>query len=849
MPDNIKRDPKIKMSFDEIPAEQVIGNDKGPSEKPIDTSTWTDTSGRPYSEDTDPRKIVIPEDQLGLTRGDTRVFDSQPGMGNVMDTMKEPDPDNVRTPGQAQADLEAGKVRAPSVEGISERHTEALADSAKVKARRAISANVQAFADMFQGMDESDPESNRKYDEEQTRRRLADEDWQTRAGLGTSSIINSVLQGIAGKYQEVRGGAPGRRVAKGDANPLINTSTSGESRTTAADEDAINDEMGRNKGRHDVTGFGPGGLEQENKERWSNPYSIRHWNRFLRDRVAQFKSRRRSVGVHYGMRGLIAASANHDARHPTDEQGVVQCGNSACVKGQLGAIKEHLARGGTSSTEALNTDLRNNFFTHHAEEAQAAMEASREIGYEKHKVRYDESFGDHSQPNHTAEQCPWRHPETGEPLDLVNSYGDKYQCNVHMGDPHPQTGKPMASDYSEIPLALTYTQTSTDEHGNKLRNLVTIHRPGHKEFLDNPAWSGPGQLEDRYNLMDMLTEHAKTMGERAKYITGGYGLTHSRLKKAVQAVLGNRRGFERETVNRQKTLTEEVPSHTGGIRNITKRDKDGNPIKIDNPQLDVVASGAVSYRAPGDEFGDIFADSSTGGTAQQERDYISALVDAGMRHFKGQKNKSQEIEDILTHSRRPESRLGKMASRLATAADTWKTGAEAVIKAHLNRSGVQAANASLAQFERSGNADQKLTGLSDTGFDAETRERPEETIAERAQGRISEELASQADQIAQHAGTVTGKNIRVVIPPAVSGGNRGSGVPGSMPIEEPRRIPSEVEEEPEAPMSEYTTTSAPRGPAPTVKTPEETEADIAAYKKQKAAQRKAAKNTPPATED
>jgi hypothetical protein len=829
-----------------IPEVPEVGTGAGRTENFEDTTPLLNQEGLPFDVGRDPMGSattaptgfeLLGETQASETRSGTHDFDAAAertlGKGrpnNVTDSLSEPNPDNTRTPEQAAAALSAGNVNITNVEGMSDRHTAAIAHDARTAKIGKIQSQIQAHADLFEGYDDMSQDDWNNAKRVLDDRRAEAEKSEQATGLGRSGVINAILKGY-GNYKQDTEGYANKKVAKGDRSPLVNVAIRNEDAATARDEDARNAEINRTKGRHDVTAMGPGALPKEDKQRWVTPYAIKNFQTYLGQRYTDFMNRREYVKKLYGRYGLEAAVRNHGAK--ADGTGLSQCGSADCVRNQKAILDE--ARLENTSPQELKSQIQNNFVFHHTNEAWAAMQKMQEMGHETHGTRYDESNLSTNQPTHTAEECP--HTQEDGTAGVVTDplTGNTHKCTNHISPDrvNPHTGKPVVSDFHQMPLGLTYATTLAD--GSK--GTVSVPSPGLHDFLQCPAYTEPGGIEDQINAVSLLNAHANTPENRAEFsdfmnARENRALTRSKMLGAVKEVLGSTAAFTRKVVNRKAGVYSEsrYENPTTGRKSRVRIGTEDAPLQS------IIDTGARSFRLPGDEFGDSFR---TAGLPSDTKSAVGALVDLGLRHFRTQKNMPNDIADILEHSPRAQERMERAQSRGASVKTAWERMANAVLGAHKQAEAAKIVSMSEAQ-QTTG---KKFKTPGQAGFVSEGRERGPSS-SERTQDLLSDNLVQQGNQIAGIAGTVTG-DTRTFMPLPATGGNRGSGVSGGMPVDQPRRAPSEVEEEPEAPMTEYSTTSAPVAPKPTVKTDEETESDIAAYAAKKKAQRKSAKNTTP----
>lgn len=844
------RNARPKMETGAVPAEPEVGTGAGRTENFEDTTPLLNQEGLPFNPDRDPMGSattaptgfeLLGEAQASGTRSGTFDADAQRTLGkgrpnNVTDSLSEPNPDNTRTPGQAAADLSAGNVNITNVEGMSDRHTAAIAHDARTAKIGQIQSQIQAHADMFEGYDDMSQDDWNNAKRVLADRRAEAEKSEQATGLGRSGIINAILKGY-GKYKEDKEGYANKKVAKGDRSPLVNETIRNEDAATARDEDARNAEINRSKGRHDVTAMGPGALPKEDKQRWVTPYAVKNFRTYLAQRHADFMSRREYVKNLYSRYGLEAAVRNHGAK--ADGTGLSQCGSADCVRNQKQILDT--ARLQNTSPQELKAQIQNNFVIHHTDDAWAAMKKMEEIGHEEQGTRYDESAPSTNQPTHTAEECPHTQEDgsTGVITDPITQTQHKCTNHIRPDRLNPITGKPVVSDFHQVPLGLTYATTLAD--GSK--GTVSVPSPGLHDFLQCPAYTEPGGIEDQINAVSLLNAHANTPENRqefGEFMAGGKNraLTRSKMLDAVKEVLGNTAAFTRKVVNRKAGIYSES-QYTSPTTGRSSRVRIGTEAA---PLQSIIDTGARSFRRPGDEFGDSFR---TAGLPSDTKAAVGALVDLGLRHFRTQKNMPNDVADILENSPRAQERMERAQSRGASVKTAWERMANAVLGAHKQAEAAKIVGSSESQLfgESARGRGKTVKTPSQAGFVSEGRERGPSS-SERTQDLLSENLVQQGNEIAGIAGTVTG-DTRTFIPLSATGGNRGSGVAGGMPVDQPRRAPSEVEEEPEAPMTEYSTTSDPVAPKPTVKTDEETESDIAAYAAKKKAQRKAAKSTTP----
>jgi len=832
--------PKIETGA--VPVEPEAGNGVGPSEGFESTEPLLNQEGLPFDTDRDPMGSattaptgfeILREESGAKTRDRAPTVTEGLSEPKLVDSKGER---NIRTPGEATAALSAGDVNVSGSTGLSDRHTAAIAQNDRAEKIAKIQSQIQEHADLFEGYDDMSQEDWNNAKKVLSDRRAESEKSAEATGLGRSGIINSILKGY-GKYKEDKEGYANKKVAKGDSNPLVNETIRNEDAATSSDEDARNAEINRSKGRHDVTAMGPGALPKESKQRWVTGYAVKNFQTWLTQRHTEFMSRRQYTKNLYGRYGLEAAVRNHGAK--SDGTGLSQCGNQDCIRNQKQILDS--ARLQNTSPQELKAQIQNNFVNHHTDEAWSAMKKMEEMGHEEQGTRYDEGNLSTNQPTHTAEECPHTQEDGSSGVITDPITGNSHKCTNHITPDrvNPINGQPVVSDFHQVPLGLTYSTTLAD--GSK--GTVSVPSPGLDDFLQTPAYTEPGGIEDQINAVSLLNAHANTPKNRAEFgeFMGGAdsrALTRSKMLAAVKEVLGNTSAFNRKVVNRKGGIYAES-RFTSPISGRSSRARIGT---TDAPLQSIIDTGARSFRRPGDEFGDSFR---TAGLSSDTKGMVGALVDLGLKHFKTQKTMPNDIADILENSPRAQERMERAQSRGATDKTAWERIANAVLGAHKQAEAAKIVGASESQLAggsaRGVGKTVKTPGMA--GFVSEGRERGPSS-SERTQDLLSDNLVDQGNQIAQIAGTVT-NDTRTFVPLAATGGNRGSGVAGGMPVDQPRRDPETVEEEPEAPLSEYSTTSAPQAPAPTVKSDEETESDIAAYSAKKKAQRKASRTTPP----
>jgi hypothetical protein len=820
--------PRPKIDLGAVPVEPEAGNGVGPSEGFQDTSApLLNQEGLPFDPNRDPMGSATTAPtgfELLREESGAKTRDRAP---TVTEGLSEPKPENTRTPGEAAAALSAGDVNVSGTTGMSERHTAAIAQNDRAEKIASIKSSIQDFADMFEGYEDISPEDKENAKRVLQERRADAEATAKSTGLGRSGIINGILNGY-GKYRENKEGIGGQKVAKGSRKALVNVALRSETAEQAKDEDAINAEMNRSKGRHDTTAMGPGALPKEEKDRSVTPYAIKNFRTYLDGRFTDFQNRRTYVKRLYERLGLEAAVRNHGAK--ADGTGLSQCGSADCVRNQKQILDN--ARLQNTSPQQLKAQIQDNFVAHHTDEAFMAMKKMAEIGHEEHGTRYDDGALATNQPTHTEAECPHILEDGSRGIVTDPHTGIQHTCNNHITPDrvNPLTGKPVVSDWHEAPLGLTYTSKLADG------STGTVHVPAPHlgDFLKCPAYVEPGGIEDQINAVSLLNAHANLPENRKEFgdfmgARENRALTRSKMLDAVKEVLGSASAFTRKVVNRKVGVYSET-TFKSPYSDRAAKVRIGTKVE---PLQSIIDTGARNFRRPGDEFGDSFR---VAGLPSDTKSMVGALVDLGLKHFKTQKDMPNDVADILENSPRAQERMERAQSRGASVKTGWERIANAVLGAHKQAEAAKIVSLSQAQEGRKRTPGQ-------AGFVSEGRERGPSS-SERTQDLLSDNMVEQGNQIAEIAGTVTG-DTRTFVPLAATGGNRGSGVAGGMPIDQPRRDPETVEEEPEAPLSEYSTTSAPQAPAPTVKTPEETEADIAAYAAKKKAQRKASRNTPP----
>jgi len=799
------RDPRVKFSTEPIKPAPEVGypaadeNYVSPEDKYYEEAPLLNQAGEPFNPDVDkPGTAVIPDKPLTSFElvNQPEVEKQEKLVASRLSGRTPKERTSELTPDQVMQGLAENNVNVGEIKGVNDRHTEALTEYAKQNKAQEMLRKVQEYASMFEGFVDKSPLDWQKERAERKRRREKNEREALSAKTGRNAIINDILIGHRSAYPDK---------AKLPKNPR----------------------------RQDMASFGPGALPAEEKDRHVTPFAISNYKTYLEDRYKSFMGRRQATKNIYGAEATATAFKLHQAKAGAD--GVAQCGNPNCVAEQTAAIQTH-------DKPYLNDILLNTYATNHADELENIQKRFIDKGHQIEGTRYDENASPHMQPNHTAEECPYVIPGTKTPLAISDPIsGQSSMCTNHAG-PHKvdSNGEPFQSDWFQTPPGLTMPAKLED--GSK--GMIQIPYPGLRDFLTSEEYTRPGGIEDKIIARKMLMAHAASKPEFKEFFDKNDSRpidSNSKLMKVAKVWLGDNSKFKSKVIDRKiplkSTVTKkqeyEIDEETGDYK---LDPKTGKKVRTMVAQPLYSLAGKSSFRREGDDTGLGFYEAGDERLHAAAEKAVAALVDAGLRHFREQKNLPNDIADILAHSKHVQKRGEKAQERIARGKTAFETIADQFLDIHKNMEAANTLSRSLGQISR---AKKALTPRG-AGFVSEGRERGS------GQDRMADNMVKAGDMIADIAGTVTG-DTRSFVPPAASGGNRrfSSGVPNSMPADQPRTDPNLVEEEPEPPLKNYSTTGAPVAPAPTVKTPEETEADIRAYSAKKKAQRKAAKGTTP----